>query len=139
PFRVRRTEVAHDVRFGIGPLLVADDHQRPAFQERWSTNDGRVVPEAAVAVQLDEVIEDPGNQVKRPGTLRMPRQLDASPGGIDRSMVGRGHQLGHRSSSVVAGSGAPGDRAGRSPLPEPPASGSTLMPIVPLTAPPPPS
>ena len=76
PLGVGRAEVPEDIRVGVGPLLVTDDHDRPAVEQRRTADDRRIVAECPVAGQLGEVGEDAADEVERPRTLRVPRQLD---------------------------------------------------------------
>src|SRR5437870_2211986 len=75
--------MATDVLAGVATLLVADDHDRATLQERRAADDGRVVAEEAVPVQLDEVVEDLAGEIEGVGTLGVAGELHAIPGGRD--------------------------------------------------------
>src|SRR3989441_4775674 len=60
---------------------MADHDQRLALEARQPPDDGRIVTEEPVAVQLGEVLEEQLAPVARVGTLGMPRQLRALPRG----------------------------------------------------------
>jgi hypothetical protein len=66
-----------------------------AVEQGRSADDRRVVPEGPIAVQLEEAREDEGHEIEGARPLGMARQLDASPGGLDRLMAG-GSGLDHR-------------------------------------------
>ena len=75
----RVAEVAVDLLLGVAALLVADDQHRLALVERGAGDDGVVVGEAAVAVQLDEVGEQALDVVERGRPRRMARHQHALP------------------------------------------------------------
>ena len=106
--RVRRAEVAEDVRVGVGALLMPDDHHRPPVEQRRPAHDGRVVAEGAIAGQLGEVGEDAPHEVERARPLRMARELDARPRGL--RLVSRGRRgrdpLCHGADGLVDGHGS---------------------------------
>ena len=81
--RVRRPEVPCDVRLGIRALLVPDDHHGPAGEQGGPADDGRVVAECAVPVELEKALEDERHEVERPRPLRVSRELDPAPGSLD--------------------------------------------------------
>src|SRR5690606_3420445 len=83
PLRVRHPEVALQVLLHVAPLLVPDHHDRPSIQARPAAHDRRGVAERAVAVQLDEIREDPGNVIERVRAAGVPREL----GPLDRGQV----------------------------------------------------
>jgi hypothetical protein len=60
---------------------MADDHDRLPFVERGACNDGVIVGEPAVAVQFDEIGEEPGDVVEHVGPARVARHEHALPGG----------------------------------------------------------
>ena len=78
-FRVRHPEVALHVLLGAAPLLVADDHDAPSPEARQPANDGSVVRERAVSVQLLPLLEQVVDVLERVGPVRMARELDLLP------------------------------------------------------------
>src|SRR4029450_9167867 len=56
--RVRHAEVARDVLAGVAALLVPEHHHRLALEDREAAHDGEIVAEDAVAVELDEMVEE---------------------------------------------------------------------------------
>ncbi len=58
---------------------MADDENRLALVERGAGDDGVIVGEAAIAVQLDEVGEQALDVVERGRARRVPRHLHALP------------------------------------------------------------
>ena len=75
----RVAEVAVDLLLGVAALLVADDQHRVLVVARQAGDDGVVVGEAAIAVDLDEVGEQPLDVVERRRPRRMPRHQHALP------------------------------------------------------------
>ena len=65
--------------FDVAALLVADERDRAAVELPEPGDDRAVVGAAAVAVQLDPVVEDPLDVVERVRPLRVPRELDERP------------------------------------------------------------
>src|SRR5438128_9913419 len=63
---------------------MADHDQRLALEARQPPDDGRIVTEEPVAVQLGEVLEEQLAPGARVGALGMPRQLRALPRGEGR-------------------------------------------------------
>ena len=64
----------------VAPLLVPDEDDRCARRSGARPRDDRgVVRERAVAVQLDEVVEDPLDVVERVRPLLVARELDGAP------------------------------------------------------------
>ena len=61
----RVAEVAEDLLLGVAALLVADDQHRLPLVVGEAGDDGVIVGEAAVAVDLDEVGEQPLDVVER--------------------------------------------------------------------------
>src|SRR3989304_4285615 len=49
PFRARHAEIVLDAAFGVGALLMADDHHRAARQPADAANNGLVLGERAIA------------------------------------------------------------------------------------------
>src|SRR5690606_7965333 len=69
-------KVAGDVVFRIFSFLMADHSHRNAIQLADSANDRQVIPIAAVAMQLDKIIEYAVYVVQRCRALRMARPLN---------------------------------------------------------------
>ena len=81
PFRLRVAEVPVDLLLGVGPaLLVADDEHRLIVVPGHAGDDRVVVGESPVAVDLDELGEQPRHVVEHAGAVRMPGHLHALPG-----------------------------------------------------------
>src|ERR1700730_7822417 len=80
-FRVRHAEVPRDVLAGVAALLVAEgDHGLP-LEAAEPAHDGLVVAEDAIAVELDEVVEEEAEEVEGVRTLRVTGELRALPRG----------------------------------------------------------
>src|SRR2546423_859502 len=58
-------------------FLLADDGRGVAVITREAADDGRVIRVTPVALQLDELLEQPFYEVERVGAFRVARQLDA--------------------------------------------------------------
>ena len=82
-FRARHAEIAPHVVVDVLPLAVTDQHHLHAVERREPADEGGVVAEVAVAVQLEEVGEDEGDVVGEDRSLGMPRDLD----GLHRRQV----------------------------------------------------
>ena len=66
----RVAEVAVDLLLGVAALVMADDHHRLPFVAGGARHDGVIVGEAAVAVELDEIGEEPHRRSRAcPGRL----------------------------------------------------------------------
>ena len=76
---VRHAEVAADVLLGVGALLLADDRDPVAADGREPRDDRLVVAEHPVAVELDELVGDDGEQLERARPAQVARELDARP------------------------------------------------------------
>jgi hypothetical protein len=76
---MRHAEVARDVLLGRRALLLADHDDRTSFEIGDAADDGGVVTEAAVAVQLVETIEDAADDLERVRTLDIARRLHRLP------------------------------------------------------------
>ena len=76
----RVAEVPVDLRLRVAALVVADDHHRLALVAGGARDDGVIVGEAAVAVQLDEIGEEPLDVVEHVGPAGMARHQHALPG-----------------------------------------------------------
>ena len=87
--RLGHSEIAEQFLLGVPPLLLADHHYGPAFEERETGHDGGIVAEAPVAVDFVEIRENPLDVVERMRPLGMPRQQHALP----RRVFGRGRRL----------------------------------------------
>ncbi len=72
-------EVALNVLLGRRPLLLADDHDRPAAELGDATDDRRVIAERAVSMQLLKALEDAVDDVERVRARDVPRELDRLP------------------------------------------------------------
>src|SRR5207244_13028237 len=80
PLRASHPEVARDP-LGLRPsALMADDHDRAAREAREPADDGAVVGEAPITVQLHELRAQPPDVVERRRTIGMARELYALPG-----------------------------------------------------------
>ena len=77
---VSHAEIASQVLLGISPLLMAHHHHRLALEFGQPSNDGFVVGEEPVTVQLDELLHEPVDVIQGVGSFRVPGQLDALPG-----------------------------------------------------------
>src|SRR6266550_6004663 len=73
--RMRHPEVALDQLLRAVTLLMGDHHDGPAGKTGRPADDGGVVAEAAVAVQLAEVLEDGAEVVERSGPVDVPGDL----------------------------------------------------------------
>ncbi len=144
PLGVRGTEVAQDVRLGVGALLVPDDHDRHG--RRGSAGPPTMAgssPNARSPCELVEALEDARHQVERARALRVPGELDAPPGARrpprrSARLAATAPSIAARASStlLIGRSAAWAPSRGRCRFPRSAASGSTSMPIVSLTAPP---
>ena len=76
---VRHAEVAPHVLLGVGALLLADDHDAAAVDPREARDDRLVVAEQAVAVELDELVGDLGEELEDPRAAQVAGELDARP------------------------------------------------------------
>ena len=65
-----------------------DQHHHQVTEPRHAGDDGRVLPECAVAVQLDEVVEDEADVVERVRPLEVARELDDLPGVASHEPLG---------------------------------------------------
>src|SRR5262249_21861170 len=63
----------------VAALLVADERDRPAVEPAEAGDERAVVRAAAVAVQLDPVLEDPLDVVERVRAALVTRELDRAP------------------------------------------------------------
>ena len=75
-FRVGHAEVAPDVLLDIAPLLVPQDGHRDGIEEADAADDGRVVGEAAIAVQFHEVAHQIFDEITAGRPLGMAGQPD---------------------------------------------------------------
>ena len=76
---VRHAEVAPHVLLGVGALLLADHDHAPALDPREARDDRLVVAEQPVAVELDELVGDLGDELEGPRAAQVARELDAGP------------------------------------------------------------
>ena len=74
-------EVAPDLFLRVAALLVAHDRDGPTPEHPEARDDGRVVRERAVALPLDEVVDEDADVVERERAVRMPRDERLLPGG----------------------------------------------------------
>jgi hypothetical protein len=81
---------------------MTDDHDRPAGQPGWSPDEGRIVREEAVAVQLDVLLEDRADVVQRVWPLRVAGELNSLPG---RQAGGRARAISRREPGMSVGQG----------------------------------
>src|SRR5439155_20426771 len=79
--RMRHPEVALDVLLCGRALLLPDHRHGFAVQEPQTRDDGRVVAELPIAVELLEVREDSVDDIERVRPLRVPRELHRLPRG----------------------------------------------------------
>jgi hypothetical protein len=63
----------------VTSFLVPDQRDRPPFEAREPGDDGRIVPQRAVAVQLDEVVANAFDVVERVRAVLMTGELDRAP------------------------------------------------------------
>ena len=77
---VRHPEVPVDLLPRVPALLVAHHHDRAPFEAGQAADDGGVVAEEPIAVELDEVVEEERDQVARVRPLRVAGELYALPG-----------------------------------------------------------
>ena len=82
---VGHPELAVDALLDVAALLVPDEHDRPAVELPDARDERAVVGAAAVAVQLDPVVDETRDVVERVRPIRVARELDRPP---DR-LVGR--------------------------------------------------
>ena len=76
---VRHAELALEPLLDVAALLVADERDRAAVELAEAGDDRAVVGAAAVAVQLDPVVEDPSDVVERVRPVGVPGELDRAP------------------------------------------------------------
>ena len=84
-FGLGHAQVAENFLLGVAALLLADDHDGALFEPAHAGDDGVVVGEEAVAVDLVEIGEQALDVVERMRALGMARQLHALPTGIGGS------------------------------------------------------
>ena len=77
--RIRHPEVAARSLLDLAALLVADDRDRATVEPAEAGDDRRVVRAEAVAVQLEEVVDETLDVVERERTLVVARKLDGPP------------------------------------------------------------
>ena len=75
-------EVAPDVLVDLVALLVADEDRAPAVDLAEAADDGRVVAEQPVAVQLDDIGRHGAQQLERVRPMDVACELDACPDGV---------------------------------------------------------
>ena len=79
PLRVRHPEVPVRAFLEIASLLVPDEDDRAPAELPEARDERMVVRAAPVAVQLEEVLEDPLDVVERVRPVRVPSELDRLP------------------------------------------------------------
>ena len=77
--RMRHAEGTMKILLGVAPLLVPDDHDRPAVQTRHARNDRRIVGVAPIAVQLGEAGGDALDVVEGVRAQRVTSELHPLP------------------------------------------------------------
>ena len=77
-------EVPPDVLIGVGALLLADDDDATVADRGQAGDDGLVVAEEAVAVELDEVVGHRADELEDPRPAEVAGELDAIPGRLLR-------------------------------------------------------
>src|SRR5213080_210805 len=78
--RLRLAKVSREPLLGVASFLMADHRHGPTMVFRKPSNNGLIVGEAAIAMQLHEVGEKIIDKVQRIRTLLVPRDLRALPG-----------------------------------------------------------
>jgi hypothetical protein len=68
------------VLFGVAPLLVPQEHDRATVEAGRAADQGRVVGEQPISVQLQVLLEDGADVVKRVRPLGVTGDLDPLPG-----------------------------------------------------------
>ena len=76
---MRHAKVAIDALFGVTRFLLAHQEDLFAVKAGHAANDGRIVAEAAVPVDLAPIGKNAIDIIQRVGTLRMTRQFRALP------------------------------------------------------------
>src|SRR5258706_8915670 len=79
---MRRTEIAVHALLHVPPFLGADHQNFLAMKACHAANDGGIVSEAAIAVNLAEISEETLDVIERLRPLGMPRQLRFLPGSL---------------------------------------------------------
>jgi hypothetical protein len=77
--RIRHPEVAVRPLTDVAALLVADERDRPALEAAEARDERRIVAERAVAVQLDEVVENALDVIEGVRPVLVARELDRLP------------------------------------------------------------
>ena len=77
---MRHPEVAGDLLARVPPLLMTHHDDPPPLEPGQAPDDRGVVTVHAVAVELDEVVEEELEEIARVRPLRVPRELRALPG-----------------------------------------------------------
>src|SRR5262249_59099284 len=80
-FGMRHAEVARDILPCVPSFLMSDHHDWLALEARKAPDDRLIVAEHAIAVQLDEVLEQQLVEIERMGSLGVSRDLGTLPGG----------------------------------------------------------
>ncbi len=103
--RPGHAEVAGDVLLGVVALLMPEDHHRLTVERRQPADQGEIVAERAVAVELDPVGHQRVEIVQGMRPLGVAGQLDALPGrhGASPGGAGNGGCLSHRRPPLARG------------------------------------
>ena len=80
-FRIWHAEIAVDLLLGIAPLLVADNHDRLAFEAGEAANYGVIIAKVPVAMKFDKLGEHEIDIVLGKGTVDMTGYLCGLPAG----------------------------------------------------------
>ena len=86
--RVRHAEVPMGALADVAAFLVPDERDGLALETAHTGHERRVVRERAVAVELDEVVEDPLDVVERVRAILVSRQLDRAPDLVGARLLG---------------------------------------------------
>ena len=79
PLRMGHAEVALLALFEVAALLLADQRDRPALEAPEPRDERGIFRTSAIAVQLDEVLQQALDVVEGVRTLRVTRELDQPP------------------------------------------------------------
>ena len=78
---MRHSEIAADIFVGVPAFLMTDDSDGTSIDGAETADDGFVVANTAIAMQLDEIIRDEFDVVQAVGAVRMSGQLNLLPRG----------------------------------------------------------
>ena len=127
-FRLRHAEVAVELLLGVAALLLGHDHDGPAFEAGQAGDNGGIVAEGAVAVDLLKIGEDALDVVERVGALGVAGELHPPPrrmrlGGLFGNRIGASVWLHSEHLNK-----RPGPIWGQGPICEPPYRRKVLQP-----------